>query len=345
MEYQPRVKFDAVLDVNGDIVPGTAQPGFLTSTLSGDDYGVYFCLLENPANNTWEICRYDATADSGSRRVVLFGSGGYASGLTAPLTGLTCSLVAHPNGYVLNTHVRTADTPAKVRSVDATGIGAMPDIGTACQNSLAINGTVRDDSPRSIAIGGWAGGIETVSIGFEASAESFIESSTEVEVNLQGSVAIGYRAKTTAGGEVALGSANASHMSGIPVMTENPEAGGTFVFKAVAGYDGINYLNILSDLLGGADTYKPFFSASDPQWVFHVQGTVVARATDAANDKVVKVEWVTGGTLTQAVLTQGANNISLGLALDGMRLQATVAAVAGLRLAGYLHVTKVALPQ
>jgi hypothetical protein len=40
-------------------------------------------------------------------------------------------------------------------------------------------------------------------------------------------------------------------------------------------------------------------------------------------------------------MSQGANNISLGLAISGMMLSATVAATAGLTLSGYLHLTKV----
>lgn len=343
MQYQARVKFNAALDANGDIVPGSAYAGFLTSELSAGDYGVYHLLLEHPPTNNWEICRYDATQAAGSRRVTLYSGSG--SALDGPLTGLNCSLVAHPNSYVLNTHTYLSDYPPIVRSANSTGIGAGPDIGVGSPNSLAINGTVRDDSPRSVVAGGWAGSPETVSIGFEASTEVFADQATYESINTAGSIAIGYRARATAAGEVALGSANTSHTSGIPLMTDDPSGGGTFLFKAVAGYDSDNDVFILANIAGGNETYKPPYPASSPQWVIHVQGTIVARADDAADGKVVKVEWVTGGALVQTVLTQGANDISLGLALNGMRLQATVDAVAGLKLAGYLHLTKVALPQ
>lgn len=337
MQYQPKTKFNAALDVNGDIVPGAAYLGFLTSTLSNADYGVYCCLLEDPATNAWEICRYDATQTSGNRRVTLYG------GLSSPLTGLTCSLVAHPNSYALSTYPYLADLAPIVRSENSTGIGAGADVGAGSGYGLAINGVVRDSSPRSVAVGGFAGKPETVAIGFEASTDSFTDQSTEITVDTGGSQAIGYRARSSVAGEVALGCANMSHMSGAPVMTDDPSAGGTFLFRAVSGYEG--GINVLKDILSGGKTFEPPASASNPQWVIHVQGTIVARATDAANGKVVKVEWATGGTLTQTVLTQGANNISLGLALNGMRLQATVGAVAGLKLAGYLHLTKIALPQ
>lgn len=344
MQYLPKRKFLVTKNSDGTITAGAAVSGFLVDLMdSTNPADLYTCLLESPTGDDWELVVYDPNATNANNfRSIIGSSAGGSDVLPTDVPGLFCTLVAHPNSYVLSTGAGLAPD---VRSESSTGVGAGADVGTGSPNSLAVNSTVRDNSPRSISIGGWAGASETVSVGFEASAENFTDNFSYATVNTGCSVAIGYRAKVTAGGEVALGSANASHMSGIPLMTDDPSAGGTFLFKSVAGFDADNYVNILSALVEGNETYKPPYPASSPQWVIHVQGTIVARATDAANGKVVKVEWVTGGTLAQTVLTQGANNISLGLALNGMRLQATVGAVAGLKLAGYLHVTKVALPQ
>jgi len=339
MQYLPKVKFHAAVAANGDITPGAAFSGFKTSTLDTADFGVFHILIENTAATLWELWRYDATAASGSRRVIMKTSDAYdGSVLTLPAADLTCSFVAPPQGYVLNTHQSLGGIPPLVKSKDCVGVGAGADVGTGSQDSIAISGTVRDGSPRSVVCGGWAGAPETTSLGFEATAENYSDPSTYDPISVAGSVAVGYRAKTMAAGEVALGSMDMSHMSGIPVRTDDPSAGGTFMFKAVAGYDGTASQFVLADI---TTNLGPINNEPGSAWIVHIQGIIVANADNAANNKIVKVEWVTGGTLTQTVLTNGANNISLGLALSGMRLTATVSAVAGLRLNGYLHVTKI----
>ena len=340
MQYVPMTKFHASVAANGDITPGAAYAGFMTTTLDHSDFGVFHILLEDPVANTWEMWRYDATAVSGSRETRMYSSdvNGNAS-IALPAADLCCSLVAHPNSYLLSTHDHPGDTQPLVRSLSSTGVGAGADIGIDSPYSLAVSGAVKDTSPRSVVIGGCAGDIETTSVGYEASAETHVDTSTYATISAAGSVALGYRAKTMAAGEVALGNANMSHMSGVPIMTDPPFGGGTFVFKAVGGYNDTLHEYTLSDI---PLSLGPLNTAASPDWIIHVQGIISARATDAANNKVVKVEWVTGGTLTQNVLTQGANNISLGLALSGEKLQVTVAATEGLSLTGYLHVTKIA---
>ncbi len=334
MQYIPRVKFNAALDASGNIVPGAAYPGYKTTTFDTTALGLYHCLLEDPATGNWEICRYDPAQASGSRRQTIYT--GASGALASTLTGLTCSFVAHPNSYVVGTYESPGDTAPDVQSVGSTGVGANASVGAGSDDSLAVVATVRSNSPRSVAIGGWAGATESVALGYEASAESYVTGS-EFVVTSTGSVAVGYRARTTSAGEVALGNAELPHMSGVPVMTDDPTAGGTFTFKPVGRFDGSAF--VLGEFVNPNGTFTPQGEASG--WVVHVQGVIVARATDPANDKVVKVEWVTGGSLTQTVLTNGANNISLGLALSGMMLQATVAAVGGLKLSGYLHLTKI----
>lgn len=345
MKYQTKTKFLVAIDDVGNITPGAAVSGFSPSALTPDfTGGVYFCLIEDPATNAWELCQFKPDAGNASeKRKVMYSSDSGNFILSTLATGLTCSMVAHPNSYSFSTHEWPGGQAPDVRSPSSTGIGAGADVGASSQYSLAIGGTVRDNSPRSVAVGGTAGGAEAVSLGYEAETGDFTDNYSYATINTPGSVAIGYRARTTMAGEVALGSANSSHMSGVPVMTAPPEDGGTFLFQAVAGHDGSNY--VLADIAAGAESYKPPYPASSPQWVIHVQGIIVARASSADDGKVIKVEWVTGGALTQTVLTQGANDISLGLALVGMRLQATVAATVGLKLSGYLHLTKVALPQ
>jgi len=332
-------KFHAAVAANGDITPGSAFSGFVTSALNSADYGVFHILLEDTAAFTWELWRYDATAASGARSERLYSNAGGSATLTLPAADLSCSLVAHPNSYVMSSHEYLSGRPPLVRSLASTAIGPNTEIDINSPRSLAINGTIRTDSPRSIAIGGWAGDIETTSDGFEAQAESHADPSTYNTISKAGSVALGYRAQAMAAGEVALGSANMSHMSGVPIMCDMFGVGGTFPFKAVGGWDDTLYSHVLYDMPVGLG---PLYTAADPSWVIYVQGIIVARATSPADNKVVKVEWVTDGVLTQTVIMQGANNISLGLALIDGNLQATVAATAGLTLAGYLHVTKIA---
>ena len=342
MQYTPKVKFHASLS-GGDIVPGAAFTGYETTTFSTTNLGLYHCLLEDPASGKWEICRYDPSAASGFRRQTIYSSS--LGALASTLTGLTCSFVAHPNSYVLNTHAYPGDYAPIVRSSACTGIGANTDIGTNSAESIAIGGVVRDDSAQSVVVGQAFAGNQTVTLGYYAKSDPVTNSGNYTTYSRRGSVAIGNRAQSTVAGEVALGSASIPHMSGVPVMTADPSAGGTFTFKSVAGYDDTNYLFILEDIVPAPGEFLPGDGGgggnSFGNWIVHVQGVIVARATDPANDKVVKVEWVTGGSLTQTVLTNGANNISLGLALSGMMLQATVAAVGGLKLSGYLHLTKI----
>ncbi len=341
MQYVPMTKFHAAVAANGDITPGSAFSGFVTNTLDSADYGVYHILIEDMAAFTWELWRYDATAVSGSRRTRMRSNAGGSATLTLPAADLSCTLTALPNSYIVNSHSSSIGNAPKLRSVNSTGMGYFVDIGFDSPNSLAISGTTRDNSPRSVVIGGWVGDIEATSVGYEAHAESHSDPLTYDTISKAGSVALGYRAESMAAGEVALGSANMSHMSGVPIMTDPPAAGGTFPFKAVGGWDGNLSVYILHGMPSGLG---PLYTAANPTWVIYVQGIIVARASDAANNKVVKVEWVTGGSLTQTVLTQGANNISLGLALNGENLEATVAATTGLVLTGYLHVTKIGHP-
>jgi len=340
MQYIPRVKFNAALDASGNIVPGAAYPGYKTTTFDTTALGLYHCLLEDPATGNWEICRYDPAQASGSRRQTIYT--GASGALASTLTGLTCSFVAHPNSYVISTNVPPGDYAPEVLSLRSTAMGPNAMVEASSDYSLAVLGTVRESSPRSLTVGGWAGGSDSVSVGYEADTSTFTDGYSYDTISTAGSVAIGRRARSSAAGEVALGSSDSSHMSGVPVMTADPSAGGTFVFQAVGRYDDATFNFVLSDMASDVYTLVPKSTASNASWVIHVQGIIVAKATNSANDKVVKVEWVTGGSLSQTVMTNGANNISLGLALSGMRLQATVAAVAGLRLSGYLHVTKVA---
>lgn len=339
MKYLPRIKFNAELDANGDIVAGTAVSGFLAATFDSGVFGLHPCLLEDPATGNWELCQYNPSLAPGLRRSTEFngGAGPFPNGQT----GLTCSFVAHQNSLVADTY--GGPQSCEVKATRSVGIGAQTTIGVGSGNSAAILGGVYPGCPDSMVLGGYSYSPGSVAIGSGAQSGGFYdELDTGIQYAGDNSVAIGCEASTNTAGEVALGYAGGSHMSGIPVMTAPLSAGGTFTFKALGGHDGTNYL--LFDIPPGVNTFVPNSTYTDPQWVFHVQGLIVARATDPANNKVVKVEWVTGGTLTQTVMTQGANNVSLGLALDGMLLQATVGIVAGLKLSGYLHLTKVALP-
>jgi len=245
---------------------------------------------------------------------------------------------ARQNSYVINSHDSSNDATPDIRSLRSVGVGARASVGVDSDFSIAVAGSVYDSSPRSLVIGGNSGSPECISIGLDSYTQPFTDRQSYATISTAGSVAIGHGSQSRAAGEVALGSASGSHMSGIPIRTENPSAGGTFIFKAVAGYDTAI---ILADLESDQYTFTPNDNWTGTPWVIHVQGIVVARADNSANDKVVKVEWITGGSLTQTVMTNGANNLSLGLALNGMRLQSTVAAVAGLRLTGYLHITKI----
>lgn len=335
MQHLPRVKFNASLAANGDIIPGAATNGFLADAL-----GVLcHVLIENPTTFAWEICQYDPSQASGSRKTTLYSSAG---ALSAPQSGLVASFVAHPNAYVLSSHpsgTASAPTAASARAT-VIGPGAITEANSI--DSLNVCGLIQDPSPESVVVGaGQVKGRRAVAIGFEAYAKEVFNSGSYNTYSREGSVAIGYRAESTTGGEVSLGSANIPHMSGVPIMTNPPSAGGTFTFRAVTTYDsGFQLVDVVTegpflpgDGGGGGNDFG--------NWVLHVQGTIVARATDPDNHKVVKVEWVTGGALSQTVMTNGANNISLGLALASGQLEATVAATAGLTLSGYLHITKI----
>ena len=338
MNYLPRIKFNADLDANGDIVPGTAVSGFLAATFDSGVFGLYPCLLEDPISGNWELCQYNPFLAPGLRRSTEFNGG--AGPFPNNQTGLTCSFVAHQNSLVADTY--GGDQSCEVHSARSVGIGALSYVQTGSANSAAVLGGVIANCPDSMVLGGYSYSPGSVAIGSDASAGGFYDEVGAVQYAGNNSIAIGYEAATNTAGEVALGHADGPHMSGIPVMTGPLGAGGTFTFKAVGGHDGTNYL--LFDMPAGVNTFVPNYTPSAPKWVFHVQGLIVARATDPANNKVVKVEWVTDGVLAQTVMTQGANNVSLGLALNGMLLQATVGIVAGLKLSGYLHLTKVALP-
>jgi len=336
MEYVSRAKFHATLGTDGVITPGAAFAGYVTSPLSSG-YGVYYCLLETIAGDGWIIVAYDPDATDVSDRFQTSESGGVG---VPTGTDISCSLIVPAHNYVSDTHMGSPGPAPLIESVRGIAIGKGANIGTGSADSLTLAGSVLADSPHSVSVGGYAGAAETTAVGFGASTAQFMDESYN-NISTAGSTAIGYRASSSAAGEVALGNASVPHMSGVPIMTADPSEGGTFTFQAVAGYDTTNYAYLLANI-ADLKTLEPYYPASGASWVIHVQGIIVARATDTADDKVVKVEWVTGGTLTQTVMAQGANNISLGLALSGMRLQATVAAVAGLKLSGYLHVTKIA---
>lgn len=337
MQYTPRVKFSAALAANGDIIPGAAALGFLADGLSTPNH----ILLENPTTFAWEICRYDPAAASGSRKQTVYSSDS-GNPLTAPQTGLTASFVAHPAAYVLNTHTGASGYAPSSASVSTVVVGGGAVIEGTSDNSINFGGLVREGSPFSTVLGGTTDGARTIAIGREAQAEKRFNQYSYNEYSHDGAVALGYRAATTAAGEVVLGTSSVPHASGVPIATSNPSGGGTFTFQAVAGHDGSNFI------LAPICAEGPFLPGDGGgggtdfgNWVLHVQGVIVARASDAANDKVVKVEWVTGGTLAQTVMTFGANDINLGLALSAGQLNATVAAIAGLRLSGYLRIAKI----
>lgn len=340
MIYTPKVKFNAALNASGDIVPGSAFLGFETSTLGSASFGRYHVLVEDLTANRWEICRYDPSLASGSRRVVLYA--GSSGSLTVPNAAVVCSFVAHPYAYVLNTHTQVEGYAPTAESARCMVLGAGASTGADSADSVNISGAVTS-SPSSVVVGGSVQGARTTAIGRESSASERYNNGTSQTYDRGGSVAIGYRAESTAAGEVTLGCAEIPHMSGVPLMTDNPSGGGTFTFRAVKLYNGSTFE--LADILSNTGSYLPGDGGGGGNdfgnWVVHVQGIIVARADVAANNKVVKVEWVTGGALAQTVLTQGANNIGLGLALSGMLLTATVSATAGLKLSGYLHLTKI----
>jgi hypothetical protein len=289
MQYAPRIKFAASLNASGDIVPGAASNGYATSAL-----GELCCiLLENPTTFAWEICQYDPSQASGSRKSTLYSSAG---ALAAPQSGLVASFVAHPNSYVLSSHPVTSHYAPSAASVNATVIGPGATTDTNSADSLNICGTVRDPSPNSVLVGnGWVKGRRTVAVGFEASAQEVFNTGTYLTYSREGSTAIGYRAQSTTGGEVALGCADISHMSGVPIMTNDPSAGGTFTFRAVSTYDAGF---ALVDILDNTGTFLPGDGGgggnSFGNWVVHASGIIVARASSAADYKVVKVEWVSG---------------------------------------------------
>ncbi len=351
MQYEPRVKFNATIDGSGSIVPGTAFGGFETTTFAtGAEVEPYICLLEHSATGNWEICAYTPSASAGSRRNMIYAKN--STPLANSLSGVVCSFVAHPNAYLVTRGSNlppmaagdnsTAIGPAARVEAGATGSAAIVGtVGTDSTTALALAGIVQDYSPFAIGIAGTAGSLGALTIGGEA--KKYQDPYTYSDVYCQYATAIGKKSVALMAGEAVFGSSSMSHRSGLPIHTEEASGGGTFPFLPWGGYDESSNI-----ILGTMPYYgfEPKYNTTHPyDWVFHIVGYVVARADNAANNKMVKVEWVTGGTLTQTVLSNGANNISLGLTLntEGNTLSATVTAIAGLRLAGYLHITKIAV--
>lgn len=339
MKFETRIKFNCSVSAQGDITIGSAVPGFLAGDFTSQTYNVFHILLENAANGGWVTAIYDADAAAGTR--FTFVDAGTTS-ISFPQASLVCSFIAPPSSLVVGSY-RGTPKSATVSSLNSVALGNRGAVGNNAPNSLAVVGAVNDGAQAGVAVGEGAtvGAPQGIAIGVNAEVQDQTDFQTFNTISNQGAMAIGHRAKSTTGGEVVLGNSGMAHMSGVPIATGDVSAGGTFTFKAVAGFDGNLYQPILTEIMSTNQAFVPQNTERLSGWVIHIQGVIVARADVAANNKTVKVEWVTGGTLTQTTLTNGANDISLGLAMNAGRLETTVAAIAGLRLEGYLHITKI----
>ncbi len=362
MQYIPRVKFYATIDSSGSIVPGTAFGGFETTTFAtGAELEPYICLLEHSATGNWEICAYSPSASAGFRRSMIYAKN--STPLANSLTGVVCSFVAHPNAYIA---VRGSNLPPVAAGNGSTAMGSAARVEAGAESSVAVVGTVGVDSDHAISLCGTVGDTSSYALAIAGNVREGGTGSVAIQGAVKGrkalviggdtgysdyytgtyrechyATAIGVGSVAMMVGEAAIGSAVMSHRSGVPIRTSDLSGGGTASFRPWGGYDTSD--NIVLDSLPSYG-FAPVYNSGDAEvWVMHVVGYIVARADNVANNKMVKVEWVTGGTLTQTVLTNGANNISLGLDLDvdGYTLSATVSAIAGLRLSGYLHITKI----
>lgn len=330
MIHEPRVKFSASIDANGDIVPGAAVAGHNASLLDARHH----YLLEKSSTNEYEIGVYDGTAASGSRR-----SG---STFASPTTGLICSLIAPPTALVMS--YGDSSTSPDVQSTGGVAAGQNSIIYTSCPESTALGGgaAVSSNSStrgKSTAIGSFALAqcSDTTAVGAYADAGYNADFG-----GLPGGVAIGTNSKSTAAGEVALGSHRISSFSLVPVRAPaGVSAGGTFTLQSV-GYDDVG-TPMLFDIPTNPRYLTP---SSSYTYILRVEGTITAMADVAGNYKTWNVDYLVDTTAvryqTFTVLHQGANNpaITFSAAASGV-LSVTAPAIAGLIITGLLRVTKI----
>lgn len=339
--YQPRVKVSASTDSAGAIILGLPIDGFDSLYPGGQELYMVKYLLEDPATGAWEMGDYTPNhLNPAFVRVPNFGSS-----VPPDATGLIFSVVAPPSAYVACHNDINSEFSPSVQSLRSLAAGSGASVSADAPESSAVGVNAHAEGSRSLAVGysAIAGSPRTSAVGANSQTGDYFEA--------PGSTAVGYASRTVAPGGVALGNYHTPHLQTVPVRAtavvdfvpvDSVASGGTFPFWCVSD-GGVGQPHELSEVFSygpsNLDTYVG---------VTRVQGTVVASATSALNEKIFNVDYAFKGTTllysSFTALHTGGNNpaISLSLGTDLM-LRVTNPAIAGLKIAGLLLVSNVVM--